>query len=201
MRRIIRKFYPPKEWRVPVIILLGAICGLGIYIINVSNVVSYMSDDPKACINCHVMTAEYITWDHSSHREVASCNDCHVPHDNIFNKYYFKAKDGAYHASVFTLRLEPQAIVMKEASAKVVQSNCIRCHQDQVTDAKMLSWVEDHQENRTSRQCWECHQQVPHGRVKSLSAVGYHLDAVSQSDNGVEIVPTWLEKALSESPK
>ncbi len=201
MRNLIRKLYPPKEWRVPVIILLGAIVGLGLYIVNISNVVSYMSDDPKACINCHVMTAEYITWDHSSHREVATCNDCHVPHDNFFNTYYFKAKDGLYHASVFTMRMEPQAIVMKEASAEVVQSNCVRCHETQVTDAKMASWVDSHKENRTTRQCWECHTHVPHGRVKSLSAVGYHLDPLLEDDSQKKIVPDWLKEATLKSTK
>ena len=40
------------------------------------------------------MTPQYATWSHSTHREHAHCNDCHVPHNNILNKYYFKAKDG-----------------------------------------------------------------------------------------------------------
>ncbi|WP_109830432.1 cytochrome c nitrite reductase small subunit [Reichenbachiella versicolor] len=194
---LLKKIYPPPKWRIPVIILLGAISGLGVYIVNISNATSYLSDDPKTCINCHVMTAEYITWDHSSHREVATCNDCHVPHDNVFNKYYFKAKDGLYHASIFTMRMEPQAIVMKEASAEVVQSNCVRCHKEQVTDAKMASWVFNHEESRTERTCWECHQYVPHGRVKSLSAVGYHLDPLAPESEKKSIVPDWLDNAIN----
>lgn len=201
MKRLKNLLNPPPEWQIPVIVLVGAIFGLGLYIVKISNITSYMSDDPKACINCHVMTAEYITWDHSSHRAVANCNDCHVPNDNIFNKYYFKAKDGMYHATVFTLRMEPQAIIMKDASAEVVQKNCVRCHEDQVTDAKMSSWVDNHKENRTTRKCWECHQQVPHGRVKSLSAIGYHIDPVEDLKEKQLIVPDWLEKAISKPSK
>src|SRR5690625_5449423 len=90
-----------------------------------AEVVSYLSDNPQACVNCHVMTPMYNSWNHSSHREWASCNDCHVPHNNIVNSYYFKAKDGLYHASVFTTRTEPDVIFMRPASEAVVKNNCI----------------------------------------------------------------------------
>ncbi len=121
----IQKLIPPQQWLVPVIILCGTILGLGFVILRLSNAASYLGDDPRTCINCHVMTPQYITWQHSSHREVATCNDCHVPQNNLINKYYFKAKDGLYHATIFTLRLEPQAIKMKPASKRAVQNNCI----------------------------------------------------------------------------
>ncbi|MGL1889509.1 MAG: cytochrome c nitrite reductase small subunit [Reichenbachiella sp.] len=197
----LKRITPPDEWLVPVTILCGMIAGLGFYILNVSNAVSYLSDDPKTCINCHVMTAEYITWDHSSHRNVASCNDCHVPHNNVFNKYYFKAKDGLYHATIFTLRMEPQAIKMREPSEKVVQNNCIRCHSDQVADAKMSAWVENHQENRFERKCWECHRETPHGRVKSLSAVELNIQPIPMKQQQKEFVPNWIKNQLNASNK
>ena len=191
----IKRLLPPKAWQPYVIVLLGVIVGLGVYIARISNVTSYLTDDPRACINCHVMTTEYITWKHSSHRNVASCNDCHVPHDNVFNKYYFKARDGMYHATIYTTRMEPQAIVMHEPGQKVVQQNCIRCHSDQVTDAKMTSWVATHTEDRMDRTCWECHRETPHGRVKSLSSVGYHLEPLPLKEEQELLIPEWLEKA------
>ncbi|MEN7551041.1 cytochrome c nitrite reductase small subunit [Rapidithrix thailandica] len=189
---------PPPKWQVPVIILLGAILGLGIYMIRLSEAYSYLSDDPRACINCHVMTPQYITYKHSSHREVASCNDCHVPHDHIANTYYFKAKDGLYHASVFTLRMEPQTIKMRPPSVAVVQDNCIRCHTDQVTDAQTASWVADHINSRTNRLCWECHREVPHGRVRSLSAIGYHIEPLKSQEEKELIVPEWIKKEMEK---
>ncbi len=195
----LNKLIPPDEWLIPVTLLCGLIAGLGFYVLQVSNATSYLSDDPRACINCHVMTPEFITWDHSSHKNVATCNDCHVPHDNIANMYYFKAKDGLYHASVYTLRAEPQAIKMREPSQKVVQNNCIRCHMDQVADAKMNAWVENHKENKTSRQCWECHRETPHGRVKSLAATGQFIDPLPQRQQQKEFVPDWIKNQLRES--
>ena len=129
MHKRIEKFLPPPAWQVPVIILIGVIIGLGLYIFKISNAASYLSDDPETCINCHVMNPQYATWNHSSHREVANCNDCHVPHNNVVNKYFFKAKDGLRHATIFTLRAEPQVIFIKDEGKEVVQQNCIRCHE------------------------------------------------------------------------
>jgi len=191
----LQRLIPPKPWQPVVMVLLGAIIGLGIYIIKVANVASYMTDDPRACINCHVMTPQYITWNHSSHREVATCNDCHVPQDNVFKQYAFKAKDGLYHATIYTLRTEPQAIMMHEAGQQAVQSNCIRCHMDQVTDAKTKSWTATHMSNRLDRTCWECHRQTPHGRVRSLSSVGFHVEPIPIQEQQELLIPEWLKEA------
>ena len=74
----IQKLIPPQQWLVPVIILCGTILGLGFVILRLSNAASYLGDDPRTCINCHVMTPQYITWQHSSHREVATCRPAKV---------------------------------------------------------------------------------------------------------------------------
>lgn len=198
-RKGIWKLLPSKKWEIPAIISFGALLGLGFYTLHFSKATSYLSDDPKACINCHVMTPEYMTWAKSSHRTVATCNDCHVPQNNIFAKYFFKAKDGLYHSYVFTSRTEPQVIRAKEASIEVIQDNCIRCHENQITDARTEAGVAHHFEDRTSRTCWECHEQVPHGNVKSLSSVGYMIEPTSDVTNeNKEIVPEWLQKNVQE---
>jgi len=171
-KKFIRAVKPPPGWRKAVALILGIFVGLGLYVFYISNAVSYLSDNPETCINCHVMNPQYATWFHSSHRERASCNDCHVPHDNAFNKYFFKAKDGLRHAAMFSLRLEPQVIYIKEEGAEVVQQNCIRCHNDLITDNKMLAKTNQFDHFRTEgRHCWSCHREVPHGRVNSLSSV------------------------------
>ncbi len=193
------KIFPEKgtSWRTTAVFLLACIIGLGFFMIKEAKVVSYLSDDPQACVNCHVMTPVYNSWMHSSHREWAKCNDCHVPHNNIVNKYFFKAKDGLYHASVFTARAEPDVIEMKEASQKVVQNNCIRCHVQQVTQAKYDGWLEGHQENRTGRQCWSCHKQVPHGKIHGLSTIKFNV-APLPTDQEEMVIPSWLAKKIKE---
>jgi cytochrome c nitrite reductase small subunit len=123
-----------------------------------------------------------------------------VPYNNIFNKYFFKAKDGLYHASIFTLRAEPQVIKAKGPSIEVIQNNCIRCHQSQVTDVKMAAFVDNHYANRTDRTCWECHREVPHGRVKSLSAVGHQIEPIkAHAPPDLEIIPQWLKESMKEN--
>lgn len=192
-RNFLQRLLPPRKWRMAATLAVGSFLGLGFYILKLSNAASYLSDDPKACINCHVMTPQYLTWNKSSHREVASCNDCHVPQDNVFNQYYFKAMDGLYHSTIFTLRAEPEVIVARAASAEVIQNNCIRCHDTRITDPKIAATVENHDFHRTDRTCWECHREVPHGRVKSLSSVGYQIEPIPMYEpEDRDVIPKWL---------
>ncbi|MCF8331678.1 MAG: cytochrome c nitrite reductase small subunit [Bacteroidales bacterium] len=190
----IKKFYPPEQWRVPVIILLGIIVGLGAYMIHISRAPSYLSDAPETCINCHVMVPQYSTWIHSSHREETNCNDCHVPHDNFFNHYYFKAKDGLRHATIFTLRNEPQSIKIKHAGVIVVQENCIRCHENLIEGGTLGNYSPGLVELRKERLCWDCHQNVPHGDVRSLSSTANTIVPLPESP-----VPQWLRKAKKDN--
>ena len=192
MTKILRAILPPTNWQFAVAIAAGLFFGLSVYILYISNAVSYMSDDPKTCINCHVMNSEYASWFHSSHRENASCNDCHVPQNNVLNKYFFKAKDGLRHATMFTLRLEPQVIVIKEEGSEVVQTNCIRCHNNLITDNKLLTKTKSFDHFRTEgRKCWECHREVPHGKVRSLSASKNNLIPDVKKP-----IPDWINKLV-----
>jgi len=152
------------------IILIATGSGLLFSIILLSNVTAYLSEDPRTCINCHIMNPQYSTWFHSSHRERASCNDCHVPHDNIFRKYYFKANDGLRHAFMFTFRLDPQVIRIKEGGKTVVQENCIRCHIKLVNPISASNVNGDNYKTGQGLLCWGCHKEVPHGRIHSQAS-------------------------------
>ncbi len=193
MKKLIQNLKPPQKWKTLIFILSGIFIGLIVYIFYISKAHSYLSDDPKTCVNCHIMAPQYATWNHSAHREVTNCNECHVPHDNIVNHYYFKAKDGLRHATIFTLRTEPQVIKMHEPGQRVVQQNCVRCHTDLLTDARMLQKTDHFHEFRKDRQCWDCHRHVPHGRVSSLSSVPFARVPLPESP-----VPGWLKDALEE---
>ncbi|NJM94564.1 MAG: cytochrome c nitrite reductase small subunit [Cytophagales bacterium] len=189
--RLYRLLLPPGAWRPAVILVAGVFAGLGCYIVYTSKAHSYLSDEPTTCVNCHIMAPQFATWQHSSHHLVATCNDCHVPHDNVLNKYYFKAKDGLRHATIFTLRAEPQVIRMHAPGQRVVQQNCIRCHESLV-EALATGAAPGHVP--TDRQCWSCHREVPHGRVKSLSATPYAQVPLLQSH-----VPPFLEEYIRQS--
>lgn len=154
----------PARWRLPSFVALGAFAGLGAAAVHLSRAPSYMSDAPETCMNCHVMTTQYMTWQHSSHGRVTTCVDCHVPHDSLVSKYAFKAQDGMKHSYVFTMRQEPQVIRMSQAAIPVVEANCRRCHANVVGEVHLRAWQPG--DNR----CWDCHRETPHGSHRSLSA-------------------------------
>jgi cytochrome c nitrite reductase small subunit len=151
----------PKKWQTAIYILAGLIGGLALFIVRISNASSYLSDAPQTCMNCHVMTDAYASWQQSSHGRVTVCNDCHVPHINPVAKYTFKASDGLKHSYVFTFRLEPQVLDLSKGAKPVVQDNCLRCHFG-VLEMVRLS-------DSSQRKCWDCHNNI-HGSVHSISA-------------------------------
>lgn len=146
------------------------------YLVHASKALSYLSTDPLACINCHVMNSQYATWQHSSHRRAATCVDCHLPHEFV-DKYLSKAKDGWNHSVAFTLNTYEQNIQITEDGADRVQANCISCHaklaENLISNRDKYHMFNDAPE--TDRRCWECHREVPHGKVRSLSSTPYNL--------------------------
>jgi len=194
--QFLKKLTPPDRWKLPVLLASGIFTGFGLFSFYISNAPAYLGDKPETCVNCHIMAPQYATWYHSSHREKTTCNECHVPHNNIVNKYFFKAKDGLRHATIFTLRMEPQVIFIKEAGKEVVHDNCIRCHTELITDIKLLAYNREMYNFRTERKCWECHRETPHGRVNSLSSVPYARVPLPGP-----VAPGWLNEAIKSKIK
>lgn len=191
--RLFEALLPPRPWRLPVLLTLAVLTGLGGVTLYVGNATSYLSDDPKACMNCHVMAPQYATWERGSHARVAVCNDCHVPHDNPVRKYAFKAMDGTRHSFMFTFRMEPQVIRIHDAGTAVVQENCIRCHTAQVRNVRERTVTLDAQKHGGGKLCWECHRETPHGRVSSLSSAPYARVPIPTT-----VVPEWLIKDIAK---
>ena len=192
LKKLANRLKPPAIWQWPVTIALGIFTGLLLFALHISRAPSYLSDKPETCTNCHIMAPQYATWSHSSHREWTSCNDCHVPHNNVVNQYYFKAADGLRHATIFTLRREPQVIQIRHAGIGVVQNNCIRCHDHLLHGFKYLAGNSTQYEEATERLCWECHREVPHGRVNSLASTPWARVPLPESP-----VPKWLKSFTS----
>lgn len=157
-------------WKLIFSITFGLFTGLVVYNFVQSNAISYLSDSPSTCVNCHVMNTYYSSWAHSSHRNVATCNDCHVPQDNFISKIFFKTEDGLRHTTVFTFRTEPQVIKIKKAGKEAVQSNCIRCHERLVNNTSLITHQNPKSDVFQDRYCWSCHRELPHRRVNSLSS-------------------------------
>jgi cytochrome c nitrite reductase small subunit len=147
--------------------LLGAAIGMTGFTFNYAEGLSYLSDDPKACINCHVMQAQYDAWQHASHRADATCNDCHVPHDSVIRKYLVKAEHGYRHGRGFTFNDFHEPIQITPSSRAVVVENCGRCHADIAADttvqARTLTAAGAAKDAANAADCLHCHSQVGHG--------------------------------------
>ncbi len=196
IRRIwsIKDSFTHKQ-KVILLSLAGIIVGLGGLFAYLLRMHTYIiGDDPAACVNCHIMTPYWATWEHSSHGRDATCNDCHVPHQNIAKKYFFKGMDGMKHVYYFVTHAERQAIAAEDASAQVIMDNCIRCHtqlnQEFVKTGRIDYMMAKRGEGKA---CWDCHRNVPHGGMNTLSSTPH---AETQAPLPPNPVPDWLQKAL-----
>lgn len=184
---------PPRRYNLAVLLLSGVFLGLLGVTLHISRATSYLTDDPAACVNCHIMAPQYASWQKGSHGRFTTCNDCHVPQD-LVRKYAFKAYDGTRHAFMFTFKLEPPVIQMHAPGQRVVQENCIRCHGDFMRTTLAIAGTA----HGEGRRCWDCHREVPHGRVNSLASAPH---ARVPTPEPVRL-PDWLaERLLGEGTK
>jgi cytochrome c nitrite reductase small subunit len=137
--------------------LAGVALGLSAYTFYYGEGGSYLSNDPNACANCHIMNDHLDSWQKASHHAHATCNDCHVPHDFI-GKYSTKAWSGFHHSKGFTLQDFHEPIRIKPHSSAILQANCIECHQGVVHEVTTLGSAGD-----VGNACVRCHASVGHG--------------------------------------
>ncbi|NLH12136.1 MAG: cytochrome c nitrite reductase small subunit [Holophagae bacterium] len=150
-------------------VLVGAFAGTGIFTFFTAHGTAYLSDDPAACVHCHVMREEFDGWQHGSHHSVAVCNDCHLPHDNIAHKLFVKASNGYYHSKGFTLMNFPEPIRIKPGNASVLEANCLRCHGEITEEIRAhgtLGVPTDPYQKADLYGCVRCHQEVGHGPTR-----------------------------------
>lgn len=134
--------------------------GLGLYVFQYAEGPSYLSNDPRACINCHIMWGKYESWQEGPHHKAATCNDCHVPH-TFPAKWLAKAENGWNHSVKFTLQNYETPIKIRPRSLDRVHANCVYCHGAQI-DRK-----EDHPVKSTDGvSCTDCHTAIGHAALE-----------------------------------
>ena len=141
-------------------VLVGVLAGAGLVTAWYAEAASYLSNDPEACVNCHIMREQYDGWVKGPHQDAATCNDCHTPHGFV-TKWYGKARNGYHHSRAFTLQDFPEPIRITEYNAEVLQANCVDCHRDFVNGVRGAAPPPaDHPEQPD---CVSCHRHVGHG--------------------------------------
>lgn len=139
-------------------VLAGAFLGVAGTTARFAEATSYLSDDPRACVNCHVMRDHYDAWAKGPHHAVAGCNDCHVPQD-LVGKYLTKAAHGWRHSRAFTMQDFHEPIMIRPADLEIVENNCVRCHQG-LTEHMAFAPTSS---GAGAISCTHCHTAAGHG--------------------------------------
>lgn len=185
--------YTMKVKKTFMIVALGVLVGGGGLFLYLLRAHTYLTDDPAACVNCHIMGPYYATWFHSSHGRDATCNDCHVPQENFLKKWAFKGKDGTRHIAVFVTRGEKQVLRANDQSAQVIMNNCIRCHTQLNTEFVSAGRV-DFMMSKVGegKACWDCHRNSGH----SQSSLSTSPDALVPYPDSP--TPQWLRNMINK---
>lgn len=111
-----------------------------------------LTETPKFCGLCHSMEPQHTAWEHSAHRQ-ARCIDCHLPNNNAANHYLWKTIDGNKDVFYeFSGLREHDEIALSPHGHRVLQANCIRCHEGLTAEMD------------EKRACIDCHRTVGHKR-------------------------------------
>jgi cytochrome c nitrite reductase small subunit len=156
----IRRFVHRRRWWIlgtlgALGISIGIAAGVGTYTFVYAKGYSYLTNDPKACANCHVMENHFAAWTKSSHHAVAVCNDCHAP-KNFVGKWMTKGINGWNHSLAFTTQRFHEPIEITSMNIKVTENACRRCHES------IVRMIDPPHAGGSKMSCIRCHSTVGH---------------------------------------
>lgn len=145
--------------------LVGIALGIGVFTFVYAEGASYLTNDPAACANCHIMDEHFSAWTKSSHRAVAVCNDCHTPKGWV-PKYMTKASNGFWHSFGFTTGRFPDPLRIKPANHEITEKACRKCHTT-ITEAIDVAHGGEYESEQGRAagehiECTRCHRYVGH---------------------------------------
>jgi cytochrome c nitrite reductase small subunit len=145
------------RWYLMPAVLIGILAGIGSYTFVYAKGAAYLTNDPAACANCHVMEEQYAGWTRSSHRSVAVCNDCHTPSGHVA-KYVTKGINGFWHSLAFTSGWYPEHIRATPRNKRIAEASCQKCH------SAMTAAIQTAHPTGETIACVRCHDSVGHLR-------------------------------------
>lgn len=137
-------------------VVVGMAAGIGVFTFGYARGYSYLTNDPAACANCHIMRDYFDAWTKSSHRAVATCNDCHTP-NAIVPKYLIKARNGFWHSYYFTVGGYPDSLRIESSNLGVTEGACRTCHAELTASIDAAG-----ADARRGLSCTNCHSTVGH---------------------------------------
>ena len=104
------------------------------------------------------MKENYNSWQAGSHKNAATCQDCHAPHDNVIAWLYSEADNGFWHSLKFTTGIYPENIKIRDHNLEIAEHSCLVCHQQTVSE---IAGTRAHTDQIS---CTRCHANVGHMR-------------------------------------
>ena len=144
-----------RGWALAVAVAVGVLGGLGAFTFGYGEGFSYLTDDPRACANCHVMQGHFDAWVASSHGAVATCGDCHLERSFV-GKWITKAENGFLHALAFTTGDFHEPIRIRPRNRRVTERACRDCHRS------LVHAMAPGEPAREPPGCVRCHGPVGH---------------------------------------
>lgn len=142
-------------------VALGAAAGLAGYTFVYAKGGSYLTNDPQACANCHIMQDHLDAWRKSTHHAVATCNDCHTP-EGLVGKYATKALNGFWHSFYFTTGNYPDPLRITPRNNRVTEQACRYCHAEIVSAIDPGPHASKDSRAGEPISCVRCHKYVGH---------------------------------------
>lgn len=150
-----------RNW-FPVIVagLVGVTIGIGVFTFGYAGGMGYFGHESESCNQCHAMNEHYESWRRGPHKHVATCQDCHAPHDDLVAWAINEADNGFWHSLKFTTGWYPENIKIREVNRVVVEASCRKCHGQFTSNVEFIHG--DSAVNQVS--CVKCHSEVGHMR-------------------------------------
>jgi len=136
------------------------------------------TSDAPFCTDCHAMKPMGETFKLSVHGGnnrvgfTAECNDCHLPHNNVFNYFLTKARMGS-NDLLTQLTGEPEKIdwiaKLEHRDQYVYDSGCLKCHKN-LKDS--VPWVHESYFAGGMDSCLACHEDIAHPGLAERLAAG-----------------------------
>jgi len=179
---MIKNIFTSIKKKIPLLLVVGIVVGF---------IVSYTSYEaisrtgtPQFCVVCHEMAPMRASYDNDVHGGNGktgirvNCVDCHLPHNNLVNYVFTKAKNGMSEVGTHFFG-NPDAIdwqQKREERAKFVYDDgCIKCHSNYATNEKISPKARQMHEHYngllgTNKElgCASCHAEIGHNGLNNM---------------------------------
>lgn len=159
-------------WQRATVVALGVGAVLGAFLLTIGAVTTgaaVYTSRSQFCISCHIMEPYYVSWQESSHREVA-CIKCHFP-PGAGEKVRGKMLGLVQLLKYVTATAGPRL------SAEISDASCLRCHDTRLLAGRVdfHGIPFDHRPHLTELRrgiklrCTSCHSQIVQGQHMTVT--------------------------------